>query len=148
MLGAEKQKAWLSDSAFAKKYGFTVADTSDSGYELLALSFDGSAPRFTSSAKAPSVPASGFTAYYTMQCPFIPARLELIKSFCEKRDIPLTLFHVDTLEKAKSLPCPFNNWALFYNGAFQTVNLPDEAILERILKKWNSEQPRQASLTK
>ena len=36
MLGAKKQKGWLSDQAFAKKYGFKVADTTENGYELLA----------------------------------------------------------------------------------------------------------------
>ena len=39
MLGAEKQKAWLSDQSFAKKFGFTAVDRTDNGYELLALSF-------------------------------------------------------------------------------------------------------------
>ncbi len=41
MLGAQKQKAWLSDQSFAKKFGFQVVDSTDTGYELLALSFDG-----------------------------------------------------------------------------------------------------------
>ena len=41
MLGAKKQKNWLSDQSFAKKFGFEVVDTTDNGYELLALSFDG-----------------------------------------------------------------------------------------------------------
>ena len=40
MLGAKKQKAWLTDQAFAKKFGFEVVDTTDNGYDLLALSFD------------------------------------------------------------------------------------------------------------
>ncbi len=39
MLGAKKQKAWLSDQDFAKKYGFMVIDTAGE-YELLALIFD------------------------------------------------------------------------------------------------------------
>ena len=43
--------------------------------------------------------------------------------------------YVDSLQKAKELPCVFNNWAIFYKGNFQTVNLPDEATLKRILKK-------------
>ena len=42
---------------------------------------------------------------------------------------------VDTLQKAKELPCVFNNWAVFYKGKFETVNLPDIPTLERILKK-------------
>lgn len=51
MLGSKKQKAWLSDQSFVKKFGFKVVDTTDNGYELLALSFDGSMPEFTEGAK-------------------------------------------------------------------------------------------------
>ena len=51
MLGAEKQKAWLSDQSFARKFGFEVVDTTDNGYELLALSFDGTTPQFAHNAK-------------------------------------------------------------------------------------------------
>jgi ribosomal protein S18 acetylase RimI-like enzyme len=40
MLGAKKQKAWLSDQAFVKRFGFEVVETTGDGYELLALSFD------------------------------------------------------------------------------------------------------------
>lgn len=43
---------------------------------------------------------------------------------------------VDTLQKAKKLPCVFNNWAVFYKEKFETVNLLDTAYLERILKKY------------
>lgn len=46
MLGAKKQKSWLSDQSFAKKFGFEVVDTIDNSYELLALSFDGTVPEF------------------------------------------------------------------------------------------------------
>ena len=42
---------------------------------------------------------------------------------------------VDTLQKAKELPCVFNNWAVFYQGKFETVNLLDLEALKRILKK-------------
>ena len=47
MLGAEKQKAWLSDQAFAMKYGFEEVDSTKDGYKLLALSFDGTLPLFS-----------------------------------------------------------------------------------------------------
>lgn len=43
--------------------------------------------------------------------------------------------HVDTLEKAKSLPCAFNNWAVFYGGTFVTVNQIDAAALEKLRQK-------------
>ena len=43
--------------------------------------------------------------------------------------------HVDTLEKAKSLPCAFNNRAVFYDGTFETVNQIDTAALEKLRQK-------------
>ena len=43
--------------------------------------------------------------------------------------------HVDTLEKAKSLLCAFNNWAVFYDGKFVTVNQIDAAALEKLRQK-------------
>ena len=52
MLGSKKQKSWLSDQSFAKKFGFEAVDATDDGYELLALSFDGTVPTFTPRAKA------------------------------------------------------------------------------------------------
>ena len=53
----------------------------------------------------------------------------------EQNGIPVQFLLVDTLQKAKELPCVFNNWAVFYNGRFETVNLLDVSYLKRILKK-------------
>lgn len=63
-----------------------------------------------------------------MQCPYIYQKVEEIKQYCEKNDVPITFIHVDTLQKAKEVPCVFNNWGVFYKGQFQTVNL----IVERM----------------
>lgn len=135
MLGAGKQKSWLSDQAFAKKFGFEVVDTTDSGYELLALSFDGTTPKFAQNAKKQEIEGKELTVFYDMQCPYIYQKIEIIKQHCELNDIPVSLIQVDSLQKAKELPCVFNNWAVFYKGNFETVNLLDITYLERILKK-------------
>lgn len=135
MLGANKQKSWLSDQGFAKKFGFTTVDTTASGYELLALSFDGTTPQFTESAKKEQINSKELTIYYSMQCPYINRTLERIERYCESNSIPVSIIPVGTLENAKALPCVFNNWAVLYNGKFETVNLLDEASLKRILKK-------------
>jgi hypothetical protein len=50
-------------------------------------------------------------------------------------DVPVSLIQVDTLQKAKELPCVFNNYGVFYKGDFETVNLIDVNYLKRILKK-------------
>lgn len=67
MLGANKQKAWLTDQSFAKSFGFQAVDTTQDGYELLALSFDGTAPQFTPGAKASRIERQELTIYYDLQ---------------------------------------------------------------------------------
>ena len=134
MLGAKKQKAWLSDQSFAKKFGFEVVDTTGNGYELLSLSFDGTIPKFTQNAKKEEIESHELTIYYDMQCPYVHQNIEMIKQYSETNNIPVSLIHVDTLQKAKELPCVFNNWAVFYKGRLVTVNLLlDVAYLKRIL---------------
>ena len=74
--------------------------------------------------------------YYDMQCPCMYQNIEAVQKYCEENEVPLKLIEVDSLEKAKHLPCVFNNFAVFYKGKFETVNLLlDIKSLERILKK-------------
>lgn len=135
MLGAKKQKSWLSDQSFARKFGFETVDTTENGYELLALSLDGTTPRFPQNVKSPKIKSQELTVYYDMQCPYVYQNIEMIKQYCEINAVPVALIPVDSLEKAKELPCVFNNWGVFYKGNFETVNLLDINYLKRILKK-------------
>ena len=135
MLGAKKQRTWLSDQSFAKKFGFEVVDITGNGYELLALSFDGTMPKFTQNARNGEIESKELTIYYDMQCPYVYHNIKMIEQYCEMNDVPVSLIQVDTLRKAKDLPCVFNNWCVFYKGKFETVNLLDAAYLKRILKK-------------
>jgi len=135
MLGSKKQKNWLSDQSFAGRFGFEPADETPGGYTLPALSFDGTLPRFSPDAKREAIDAQELTVYYSPQCPYILQCAETVRETCAQLGAPVSLIAVDTLQKAKALPCPFNNWAIFYKGKFETVNLPDAAYLARILKK-------------
>ncbi len=136
VLGADKQKHWLTDQSFVKKYGFEVVDTTDYGYELLALSLDGTKPQFTPEAKSGRISDKELTVFYDVQCPYAWQNIETIRGYCEVNGVPVSFHQVDTLEKAKELPCVFNNFAVFYQGKFETVNLLlDVASLKRILKK-------------
>ena len=136
MLGAKKQKSWLSDQSFAKKFGFENVDVTDNGYELLALSFDGIKPTFAHNVKKQGIENKELTIYYDVQCPYIDQKIGIVRQYCETNDVPVSFIQVDTLQKAKELPCVFNNWAVFYKGHFETVNLlQDAASLMRILKK-------------
>src|SRR5690606_35993159 len=118
-----------------KKNGFKVVDATENGYELLALSFDGTKPHFPDKVKKATIESEKLTIYYSMQCPFIYQTIETIEQYCEKENIPFSLLKVDNQQKAKDLPCVFNNWALFYKRNFETVNLLDIQQLTRILQK-------------
>lgn len=135
MLGAQKQRSWLSDQKFARKFGFEVADRTEDGYELLALSFDGTTPAFAPAAKRQQIDSQELTIYYDWQCPYVARSVERVKQYCAENGVLLKLELVDTLQKAKALPGVFNNWGVFYKGRFETVNLLDAAYLQRILKK-------------
>lgn len=135
MLGAKKQKSWLSDQSFAKKYGFEVVDTTAAGYELLALSFDGTVPKFAPNAQSEEIESEELTIFYDRQCPYVYQNIEKIRQYCELQDVPASFVHIDTLQKAKDLPCVFNNWAVFYKGKLETVNLIDVSYVERLLAK-------------
>ncbi|WP_270505286.1 GNAT family N-acetyltransferase [Eubacterium limosum] len=135
VLSARKKKPFMADKKFFMKYGFETVDTTEDGYELLALSFDGSLPRFAQNVKKQAIPGKELTIYYGMQCPFIPNCIEQVKSYCEANSVPLELVAVDSLEAAKALPCVFNNWAVFKDGRFETVHLLNEGQLKKLLAK-------------
>ncbi len=134
VLSAKKKKPYLTEKSFMLKFGFEVVDSIE-GYELLALSFDGTKPRFADSVKQMSVPSDNLTIYYGMQCPYIPNCVEQIREYCEDNGIAHDLIAVDSLEKAKSVPCVFNNWAVFCNGKFESVHLLNEGYLKKLLDR-------------
>ncbi len=135
VLSAKKKTPFLTEKKFMQKYGFEVADAIGANYELLALSFDGTKPRFAQNAKKQTIDSEALTVYYGLQCPYIPHCIEEVEAYCKANDIPLHLIPVDTLEKAKALPGVFNNWAVFYRGRFETVHLLNAGQLEKLLAK-------------
>lgn len=133
VISSKKKKPFLTERKFMIKYGFEMVDTIDNEYELLALSFDGSKPHFTDAAKKQSIESKDLTIYYGLQCPYIPNCINEIQAYCKANEVKLNLVKVDTLEKAKAMPCVFNNWAVFYDGKFETVHLLNEGYLKKML---------------
>jgi len=135
IISSPKKKPYLSDRKFLQKFGFETVDRIGKEYELMAVSFDGTVPEFTPNAKKQSIDSEELTIYYSPQCPFIPNCIEQIENYCNINKVPVNLIKVDTLEKAKELPCVFNNWAVFYKGRFETVQLLNENSLKKLLDK-------------
>lgn len=135
ILSSKKKKPFLSDKKFLFPFGFRLADTAGDDYELMALPFGEALPRFTEQAKRMKIDQDKLTIYYSPQCPYILNCVTQVQEYCGKQSIPLALISVDSLEKAKSLPCVFNNWAAFYHGDFFTHHPLNETLLKKMLEK-------------
>ena len=135
ILSSKKKKPYLADQKFLLKYGFEIVDTVNDEYELLALPFNGEKPYFSPEVKKMKISSQDLTIYYGMQCPYIPNCIEQVQEYCDRNSIPLNLIVVDTLEKAKHLPCIFNNWAVFYQGKYETNQLLNETLLKKKFSK-------------
>lgn len=59
----------------------------ENGYTLLALSLDGTKPKFAESVKRQNVDGEELIIYYDMQCPFIYQTIDTIKAYCEAEEI-------------------------------------------------------------
>jgi predicted GNAT family acetyltransferase len=139
ILSSKKKKPFLAEKKFMLKYGFEVVDIAGDEYELLALSFDGSRPCFAENVKRMNIGDKALTIYYGMQCPYIPNCIEQVQNYCDANQIPLNLIAVDSLEKSKSVPCVFNNWAVFYEGKYVTNHLLNEGSLKKLLDSGQDE---------
>lgn len=133
VLSSKKKKPFLTEKKLMTKFGFQVVDTLSDEYELLSLSFNGKNPSFNDTVRQMRINQKELTIFYGMQCPFIPNCIEQVKTYCNNNRIPLNLIAIDSLQKAKELPCIFNNWAVFYNGKFETVHLLNESYLKKIV---------------
>lgn len=131
VLSSKKKKPFLTDKKFLLKYGFETVDIIKNEYELLALSFNGKKPYFSPKVKEMKIINKELTIYYSLQCPYIFNCIDKVEEYCSKNNIPLNLIAVDTLEKAKNLPCIFNNWAIFYQGKYETNQLLSENFLKK-----------------
>jgi ribosomal protein S18 acetylase RimI-like enzyme len=133
-ISAKKKTPFLSDKKFLARFGFQTADAVGD-YELLALSFDGSLPRFTDSAKSRRTSLPGLVIYHSPQCPYIADCVEQVARYCAENGVEFNSVPVDSAEVAKSVPGVFNNWAVFLDGGFRTVHLLNENLLKKLLAK-------------
>ncbi len=116
----KKKKHFLSEKKVFEKYGFKVIDNIND-YELLALSFnDESVPKFSENARIQKIEEKGIVIYYTNQCPYTKHCLTEIEQVCKEENLKLTLYKIDSVEKAKSLPFVINNFCVFKDGEYIT----------------------------
>lgn len=135
VLTSKKKKPFLADKKFFLAYGFQVVDQVED-YELLALSFTkDSFPKFCDNAKKMRTDSTNLTIYYSPQCPFTNRCVEEISEYAKDTGTAIDIICVDTLEKAKTMPCMFTNWATFQDGKFVSNTLLNKNMLEKLIFK-------------
>lgn len=58
-----------------------------------------------------------------------------LKEYAKEKNIKINFIKVDTLEKAKNVPCIFNNWANFYKGKFISNTILNANSFEKLISK-------------
>ncbi len=130
---SKKKKPFMAEKKFFEKYGFKVVD-SIGDYELLSLNFCDEQPRFRDNARKMEIEDKDLTIYYSEQCPFTANCIKEIEEYANENDIRINIEKIDSLEKAKNVPCVFNNWANFKDGKFVSNALMNKNMLEKMFK--------------
>lgn len=133
-LSSKKKKPFLSEKSFFTHYGFSVAD-SVGEYELLSFSWDGTQPHFNDCVRSMEIDTNIFTVYYSPECPYVLNSIKELEEYASDSGIPFNAVKIDSLEKAKSVPCVFNNWANFKNGKFISNTILNKNSFEKLLNK-------------
>ena len=131
---SKKKKPFLGEKKFFEHYGFKVIDTIGE-YELLVLQFDeNEVPKFNETARKMEIDTKDFTIYYSPECPYVEHEIEELTEYSKENNIKINFIKIDSLEKAKRVPCIFNNWANFYNGKFISNTILNKNSFEKLVK--------------
>ncbi len=133
-LTSQKKKPFIGEKKFYEHYGFKVVDIVND-YQLLALQFnENSTPKFNDNARLMKINTQDFTIYYSNECPYVEYEVNELADYAKINQIKINFIKVDSLEKAKNVPCIFNNWANFYKGEFISNTILNANALEKIIK--------------
>ena len=121
-ISSKKKKPFIGEKKFFEHFGFKVVDSIED-YELLSLNFNKETPKFSDSIKQMKIASNNLTIYYSQQCPYTNNSILDIEEYAKESGKKIDLIKVDTLEKAKSMPCIFQNWAVFKDGKFVSNTL-------------------------
>lgn len=118
----KRKKEFLSDPKYMTYKGFSVADTTATGINLMYLPLKENVqpPKFKECAKTPSISEKGFVIYYTDQCPFTYYWVPRVQEVARNNGIPLKVIHITDKKSAQNVPAPVTTYALFKDGRFVT----------------------------
>lgn len=134
-LASKKKKPFIGEKKFFEHYGFKVIDEIND-YQLLVLAFDNSNfPKFNERARLMAIENQEFTIFYSPECPYVEYEVKELSNYAMDKNIKITFQQIDTLEKAKNVPCVFTNWANFYKGKFISNTILNAKSFERLISE-------------
>ena len=130
---------FMSDTKWLLRQGFEVCQKLPNGFCLLVyrINLAANLPMFKESALSMEIQNSkGLKAYYSNRCPFTEyyVRTSLTET-AQKRNLPLEIVKIETMEQAQAAPTPATIFSLFYNGKLITTDLSvcTESRFDRIV---------------
>ncbi len=121
-----KKFHFMSDTKWLLRQGFEVCEKTSSGFSLLSLDFHKTKkPCFNDSVKHGECPDKrGIVAYYTNRCPYSEYHVkESLVETAEKRNLPIKVIKLETMEQAQKAPTPATIFSLFLDGKFVTTDI-------------------------
>lgn len=130
-ISSKKKKPFIGEKKFFEHFGFKVVDSVED-YELMSLNFNKETPQFSDSVKQMKIASKDLTIYYSPQCPYTNNSILEIEEYAKESGKKIDLIKIDTLEKAKAMPCIFQNWAVFKDGKFISNTLLNKNSVSKL----------------
>ena len=122
-----KKFHFMSDTKWLLRQGFMECQQTSSGFSLLVKKFreDTPDPTFSPSVLSGECPnKEGITVYFSNRCPFTEYHVRTsLTETATKRNLPLQIIKLETLEQAQAAPSPATVFSMFYNGRFVTTDI-------------------------
>ena len=122
-----KKFHFMSDTKWLLRQGFETVQEISSGFSLLTMKIKKEAgnPKFKDSVlKGEIENKDGLVVYYSDRCPFTDYYVKIVlNETAQKRNLPLEIIKLKTMEQAQEAPTPATIFSLFYKGKFITTNV-------------------------
>ncbi|WP_320019078.1 N-acetyltransferase [Labilibaculum manganireducens] len=139
-----KKFHFMSDTKWLLKQGFETIEELPSGFSLLVKKINPRAdnPKFKDSVKSNNIiDKNGLVVYYSNRCPFSEyhVRNSMVET-ANKRNLPLQIIKLDSMELAQTAPTPATIFSLFYNGKFITTDISVcmDSRFDKVMEKNNT----------
>ncbi len=118
---------FMSDTKWLIRQGFETCEKTVTGFSLLVkkINLKADNPKFNKTViNGESAEKKGLVVYYSNRCPFSEFHVQTsLRETANKRNIPLKVIKLESMEQAQSAPSPATIFSLFYNGKFITTDI-------------------------